>query len=171
MRFALVLLPLAVGLTLAACGSGGGYTSAGQPVSAAAAATKHAKVDTRRGALGTYLVDARGRTLYLFEKDTGRKSTCSGACATVWPPLITKERPEAEGGAKASKLSTSRRADGTRQVVYNGHPLYHFSADTKAGQTSGQGISAFGARWYVVAPSGKAITASAARATPAPYTY
>jgi len=166
MRFALALLPLAVGFTLAACGSGGGYTSAGQPVSAAApaAATKHAKVDTRRGALGTYLVDAKGRTLYLFEKDTGRKSTCSGACATVWPPLTTKERPEAEGAAKASKLSTSRRADGTKQVVYNGHPLYRFAPDTKAGQTKGQGVNGFGALWYVVSPSGKAITASGASA-------
>lgn len=166
MRFALALLPLAVGLILAACGSGGSATPAGQPVSAAAstAASKHATVDTRHGALGTYLVDAKGRTLYLFEKDTGRKSTCSGACAAVWPPLTTKERPEAEGGAKASKLSTSRRADGTKQVVYNGHPLYRFAPDTKAGQTKGQGVNGFGALWYVVAPSGRAITASGASA-------
>ena len=167
MRFALALLPLAAALILAACGSsGGGYTSAGTPASAtaSAAASKHAKIGTRHGALGTYLVDAKGRTLYLFEKDTGRKSTCSGACAAVWPPVTTRERPEAEGRAKASKLSTSRRSDGTKQVVYNGHPLYRFAPDTKAGQTKGQGVNGFGALWYVVAPSGRAITASGASA-------
>jgi predicted lipoprotein with Yx(FWY)xxD motif len=166
MRPLLLILPIITAAVVAGCGSG---TPA--PASAAAgAAAKHAVVKTHHGALGTYLVDRQGRTLYLFKKDTSPRSRCSGACAQEWPPVTSREKPEAEGGAKQSKLSTSRRSDGSRQVVYNGHPLYHFSADTKAGQTSGQGISAFGARWYVVAPSGKAITASAAGATPAPYT-
>jgi predicted lipoprotein with Yx(FWY)xxD motif len=114
-------------------------------------------VKTRHGSLGTYLVDGKGRTLYLFEKDSGGKSACYAACAQAWPPLLTNGKPRARGKAKASRLSTVRRADGSRQVVYRGHPLYYFIQDTKAGQTNGQGIDAFGALWYVVAPSGKRI--------------
>jgi predicted lipoprotein with Yx(FWY)xxD motif len=109
-------------------------------------------------------------------KDSGPRSRCSGACALAWPPLTTREKPEARGGAKAKLLATSTRGNGARQVVYGGHPLYRYEPDTAAGQTRGQGVSAFGARWYVVAPSGHAITAAAAPApsgssTPAPYGY
>jgi predicted lipoprotein with Yx(FWY)xxD motif len=165
MRKALLILPLIV--VLAGCGA-----SAGQNASApAGAAAKHAVVKTRTGDLGTYLVDARGRTLYLFEKDTGRRSRCSGACAQNWPPLITREKPEAQGGAKASLLSTRRRANGSRQVLYNGHPLYRYTGDTAAGETNGQGVSAFGARWYVLSPAGRAIRGSAATAPAPGYTY
>jgi predicted lipoprotein with Yx(FWY)xxD motif len=119
---------------------------------------KHAVVKTRSTSLGRILVDGRGRTLYLFRKDTGRRSHCSGACAAAWPPLTTRERPEAEGGAKQSKLSTSRRSNGKRQVLYNGHPLYRYAFDGGPGDTFGQGSTAFGARWFVVAPSGRAVT-------------
>jgi predicted lipoprotein with Yx(FWY)xxD motif len=170
MRTVLVIASAVLAVIVAGCGSGS-PTLAGARATGAA---KHAVVKTHHGALGTYLVDRSGRTLYLFKKDTGRRSHCSGACAQNWPPVTTREKPEAEGGAKQSKLSTKRRADGSRQVLYNGHPLYRFIADTKAGQANGQGISAFGARWYVVAPSGKAITASpsaAATPGPAPSTY
>ena len=166
MRRALVILPATVAL------AGGGAMAAGEPASApsASASAKHATVKTRHGDLGTYLVDGRGRTLYLFRKDTGRRSRCSGACAQAWPPLTTRERPKAEGGAKASLLSTSRRRNGKKQVVYNGHPLYRYAPDSAPGQTSGQGSNAFGARWYVVAPSGKAIRSTGAPA-PSPYPY
>jgi predicted lipoprotein with Yx(FWY)xxD motif len=174
MRIALVILPTALAVGIAGCGAG---YSAGSPASApAAVAAKHAVVSTRHGKLGTYLVDARGRTLYRFMKDSGPRSRCTGACAATWPPLTTRERPEAEHGAKAKLISTSKRGNGARQVVYAGRPLYHYELDTAAGQTRGQGISAFGGRWYVVAPSGRAITAAAAPApssssTPAPYGY
>jgi predicted lipoprotein with Yx(FWY)xxD motif len=165
MRRALVILPFALAV------AGGGAAAAGTPASAptATASAKHAVVKTHHGDLGTYLVDGRGRTLYLFRKDTGRRSRCSGACAQAWPPVTTRERPEAEGGAKASLLSTSRRKNGKRQVVYNGHPLYRYAPDS-VGQTNGQGVNAFGARWYVVARSGKAIRSSGA-APPSPYPY
>ena len=126
----------------------------------ASASAKPATVDTRTGPLGTYLVDGKGRTLYLFEKDTGRHSRCSGACAQVWPPLISRGKPVAEGRAKTSLLSTSRRGNGSRQVTYGGHPLYRFAPDTAAGQTKGQGVNGFGALWWVVARSGRAITSS-----------
>jgi predicted lipoprotein with Yx(FWY)xxD motif len=166
MRKALLILPIA--LLLAGCGAG-----AGQNASAPAdAAAKHAVVKTRHTDLGTFLVDARGRTLYLFKKDTGRRSRCSGACAVEWPPLITREKPEAEGSAKASLLSTTRRRNGSKQVLYNGHPLYRYAPDS-VGETFGQGLSAFGARWYVVSPSGRAIVSSGSSSAPPPsgYTY
>jgi predicted lipoprotein with Yx(FWY)xxD motif len=168
MRTVLVIVSAVLAVIVAGCGSGSPTVAS----ASATAAAKHAVVKTRHNALGTYLVDRSGRTLYLFKKDTGRRSHCSGACAQNWPPLTTREKPEAEGRAKQSKLSTSRRADGTRQVLYNGHPLYRFIADAKPGQANGQGISAFGARWYVVSPSGKAIVANpsaAAPTAPAPY--
>ena len=150
MRIALVSLAAALAV------AGGAYGAAGRP--AATAAASHAIVKTRPSALGTHLVDGQGRTLYRFLKDKGRRSRCSGACAQNWPPLTTSGRPHAAGRAKASLLSTVRRAGGARQVDYAGHPLYRFSLDSGPGKTSGQGIEAFGGRWYVVAPSGRAIT-------------
>jgi predicted lipoprotein with Yx(FWY)xxD motif len=171
MRKPLVIVPAALALGIAGCGAS---YSAGTPASApaSAAAGKHAVVKTRHGKLGTFLVDGRGHTLYLFQKDTSAKSRCSGACAAAWPPLTTREKPEAQGGAKAAKLSTSRRSGGQRQVVYNGHPVYRYEPDTAAGQTRGQGVNAFGARWYVVSTAGRAITAApAGSSTPSPYGY
>jgi len=121
------------------------------------AATGAATVKTRHGKLGTYLVDGKGRTLYLFEKDRTKTSMCADACAVAWPPLKTKGRPKAAGAAKASLLGTSKRADGTTQVTYRGHPLYYFVQDKKAGDTKGQNVDGFGAEWYVVSPAGKKI--------------
>lgn len=164
MRKALLpILPIA--LVLAGCGGGAAQN-------ASAPAAKHTVVKTRHTGLGTFLVDGRGRTLYLFEKDTGRRSRCSGECAQDWPPLTTREKPEAAGKAKASLLSTKRRANGAKQVLYNGHPLYRYAPDS-VGDTFGQGLNAFGARWYVVSPSGRAILGSGTSSAPPPsgYTY
>jgi predicted lipoprotein with Yx(FWY)xxD motif len=117
-----------------------------------------ATVKSRSTSLGTILVDAKGRTLYLFEKDRAGKSACSGACAKNWPPLLTKGAPKAAGSARKAKLGTTRRADGTSQVTYAGHPLYTFVVDAgKPGSTKGEGIEAFGAEWYVVGTAGKKI--------------
>ena len=106
---------------------------------------------------GRILVDARGRTLYLFEKDTRGHSACSGACAGAWPPLLTKTKPIAGRGTKQSLLGVIRRANGTKQVTYRGHPLYRFVQDTKPGEAKGQGSAAFGAGWYVLSPTGNKI--------------
>jgi predicted lipoprotein with Yx(FWY)xxD motif len=114
-------------------------------------------VSTGSSKLGRILVDGRGRTLYLFEKDTRRHSACSGTCATYWPPLLTRARPKARGKAAASLLGTIRRADGTTQVTYAGHPLYRYLPDARPGQTNGQDSHDFGAGWYVVSPAGKKI--------------
>jgi predicted lipoprotein with Yx(FWY)xxD motif len=114
-------------------------------------------VGTRKSSLGTFLVGPDGKTLYLFEADMTSHSTCSGACAQNWPPLTTKSPPIAGSGVKQSLLATSRRGDGTSQVVYNGHPLYYFVGDARAGDTNGEGLTAFGAGWDVVSPAGTKI--------------
>jgi predicted lipoprotein with Yx(FWY)xxD motif len=160
MRKALVIVPLVLVLAgLAATG----YAAAG---------TKHATVKTRgSAAFGSHLVDGRGRTLYRFMKDTGRHSRCTGTCAAAWPPLMSRERPEARGGAKASRLSTVRRTGGGRQVDYAGHPLYRYSGDAKPGDTSGEGINAFGGRWYLVAPSGGVVKGPSSPAPSGGYGY
>jgi predicted lipoprotein with Yx(FWY)xxD motif len=123
----------------------------------AASAATAPTVKSRHGKLGTYVVDAKGMTLYLFEKDRHGKSACSGACAKVWSPLTVKGKPTAGKGLKASLLSTITRSGGAKQVTYGGHPLYHYDDDKKAGQTKGQGSSAFGAEWYIVGTNGKKI--------------
>src|SRR3954452_22143122 len=88
-----------------------------------------ASLEVRRTKLGRILTDQRGRTLYLFEKDTHGRSTCFGACARVWPPALVRGRPRAGDGVGASKLSTTRHGGKRRQLVYAGHPLYRMSAD------------------------------------------
>ena len=107
--------------------------------------------------VGRILVDGRGRTLYLFEKDRRGMSACSGLCTTYWPPLLTNGKSLASKGAKRSLLASIRRADGSRQVTYAGHPLYFFSGDSKRGQTNGEGLTDFGALWDAVSPAGKGI--------------
>lgn len=146
-------------LLLAAC-SGSGYSGSGGSSSAPSATARSTTVETRSGALGTYLTDGSGRTLYLFVADHAGQSACSGACASAWPPLTSNGAPAASGAAKAGMLTTISRSDGSKQVSYGGHPLYYFAGDTAAGQTSGQGINGFGAKWWVVSPAGSSITRS-----------
>ena len=124
---------------------------------ASSATSKPPTVKTGTSSLGRIIVDGQSHTLYLFQKDKGAKSTCSGACAQNWPPLLTKGTPKAGASAKASLLGTTKRADGTTQVTYKGHPVYYFVQDKKAGDTKGQGVDGFGAEWYAMSPSGKKI--------------
>jgi predicted lipoprotein with Yx(FWY)xxD motif len=119
--------------------------------------SKGARVALGKTTLGKVLVDARGRTLYLFEKDSHGRSACYGACATYWPPLVSSAKPRPARGVRASLLGVSKRTDGKRQVTYAGHPLYTFFGDRKAGQTSGEGLTDFGAAWDAVAASGRAV--------------
>jgi predicted lipoprotein with Yx(FWY)xxD motif len=114
-------------------------------------------VNVRTTSLGKILVDSRGRTLYLFEKDTGPKSTCSGACASAWPPFRTSGTRKAGSGVTASLLGTTTRSDGNDEITYNGHPLYYYAGDLKAGDTNGQDLNQFGAPWYVLSPAGNKI--------------
>jgi predicted lipoprotein with Yx(FWY)xxD motif len=115
------------------------------------------RVSAASSSLGRIIVDGRGRTLYLFEKDKRGHSACSGACAMYWPPVITHGKPIAGRGVKTSLLGTIRRANGVRQVTYAGHPLYRYLLDTKSGQTNGEGLQDFGAGWDALSPAGKKI--------------
>ncbi|MFD9397131.1 hypothetical protein ACFWBB_42305 [Streptomyces sp. NPDC060000] len=110
--------------------------------------------------LGTILVDAKGRTLYLFEADKSTQSTCNGACASAWPPLLTAGAPTAGGSAKSALLGTTKRSDGNTQVTYHGHPLYGYAGDSGPGDTNGQGLNQFGAAWYVLNVSGEKVDLS-----------
>jgi predicted lipoprotein with Yx(FWY)xxD motif len=114
-------------------------------------------VGTRSTPLGQILVDSSGRTLYLFEADKGTASSCYDACAGVWPPLTTIGAPAAGPGVNQSLLAITTRKDGSSEVVYNGHPLYYFISDKNAGDTAGQGLSSFGADWYVLSAAGAKI--------------
>jgi predicted lipoprotein with Yx(FWY)xxD motif len=100
------------------------------------------------------LVDGSGRTLYLFEKDKGPRSMCAGACASAWPPVTTTGAPTAGAGVAAAKLGTTKRSGG-EQVLYAGHPLYTYVGDGSPGQTTGQDLDQFGAKWYVLGATGK----------------
>ncbi len=167
-------------LALAGCGGGGSSSTASNSSSAstggsayaqstattastpAAATGSGAGVTTvsvvHNGTLGSILVAGpKRRTVYLFAADKGPASTCSGACAEVWPPLTTSASPKAVGGADGADLGTITRSDGTKQVTYKGHPLYYYVGDPLSGDTSGQGINSFGAAWYVLAPSGSEV--------------
>ena len=147
-----------VALAAAGCGGGGGATAASLPPKTASghAATVSA---ANEGSLGKILVDSRGHTLYLFKKDARTKSACFGACATNWPPLRASGKATVAGGASASKLGTTARSDGKPQVTYNGHPLYRFKGDSKPGDTTGQGLTAFGGMWFALSASGNQVSA------------
>jgi predicted lipoprotein with Yx(FWY)xxD motif len=132
---------------------------------AAPASPRHAKLVLRSTSLGSVLVDARGHTLYLFAADRPAKSACYAQCAAVWPPLLSGGAALAGAGVKKSLLATAKRKDGRLQVVYAGHPLYFFSGDSRAGQTSGEGIEHFGGRWYAVSAAGKKVVKAAAGGT------
>jgi predicted lipoprotein with Yx(FWY)xxD motif len=161
--FIVAAAPLAIALIAAGCGgstSGSPYSSGGygSPVPASAPTRiAAATVGVASTPLGRIVVDGKGRTLYLFEKDTNRRSACYGQCATYWPPLLTHGKPAARAGAQQSLLGTTRRANGSEQVTYAGHPLYGFIQDRKAGQTTGEGSRAFGASWDVLSPAGQKI--------------
>ena len=153
----------AVGVLAAGCGSNGsggmgGYGSSGT-APASGGASSVATVSATSTSLGMILVDGSGRTLYLFEKDQPNQSACAGACAAAWPVDKSSGAPKAGSGVTASMLGTIKRSDNTTtQVTYNKHPLYYFQGDSGAGQQNGQGVDAFGAKWFVVNPAGGAVT-------------
>ena len=179
MRNLITAAAVAAGIALAAtaCSSGSSSSSTAatpaassataqpnSPTAAASASSSTAAVtiglQSASGIPGMFLVDGKGRSLYLFEADKSTTSTCSGACAAAWPPVTASGMPMAGSGVSQSLLGTTKRADGTEQVTYNGHPLYYFAADTGAGMTKGQGAKAFGAGWYVLNAKGSKIDTS-----------
>jgi predicted lipoprotein with Yx(FWY)xxD motif len=135
--------------------SSGGRYGGGEKTAASseggAGVVKAAKV----GDLGTIIVSSAGLTLYDFHKDKGGKSSCYGACASAWPPLLSEGKPKAEAGAMANQLGTTKRKDGTVQVTYNGWPLYTYAGDQAPGEANGNDIDQFGAEWYALQPDGE----------------
>jgi predicted lipoprotein with Yx(FWY)xxD motif len=175
-KLALPTAVAAAALFTAACGSsgaaGGPYgqptpgtatPAYGQTSPSAAPAPGPAVATTVTAAsspLGQLMVNGSGRTLYLFDRDLNNVSTCYNACAQAWPPLLTSGSPEAGPNVSHADLATTTRRDGSNQVTFHGHPLYTFVADKTAGDTTGQGLSAFGDLWYVVGTNGAKITTS-----------
>jgi predicted lipoprotein with Yx(FWY)xxD motif len=145
-------------LAAAGCGSSHASGSSAPPKTADG---QSATVGVANDNLGKILIDSHGRTLYLFRRDSGTKSACTGACPIDWPPLRATGKPTVGGGAAASSVTTSARSDGKAQVTYNGHPLYLFSGDQKPGDTNGEGVNAFGGLWYALSSAGNQIVGSA----------
>jgi predicted lipoprotein with Yx(FWY)xxD motif len=127
----------------------------------AAAATSATSVGVSQSKFGRILVDGHGRSLYLFDRDSNRKSSCYGGCAGEWPPLIVSGKPHATSGIKAALLGRTKRRDGRWQVTFRGHPLYTFAGDAAKGQTNGEGLDDFGGWWYLVSPAGVKVVAGA----------
>ncbi len=166
-------LAAGVALVAAACSSSssssttaaGSAPASSAPASApasspAASASGATVITTGTSSAGSFLTSSSGRAVYLWVKDTKDKSACSGGCAVAWPPVTTSGSVTAGGSVKASDLGTITRSDGTKQVTYDGHPLYYFEGDSGPGTATGQGSDSFGAKWWLVAPSGSQITAS-----------
>ena len=173
MRNSISAAVIAAGIALAATACSSSLSSNGstqapvassataQPSSPAAASSSTAAMtiglQSVSGIDGKILADGQGRALYLFTADKSSTSTCTGACASAWPPVTASAMPMAGGGVSQSLLGTTKRADGTEQLTYNGHPLYYFSADSGSGMAKGQGVKAFGSGWYVVDAKGSKI--------------
>src|SRR6188472_717311 len=153
------VIPLTA-LAVAGCG-GGGNNSTASSAPPKPASGQSAALGVENSSLGKILADSNGDTLYLFKKDAGTKSACTGACASAWPPLRASGKPTVGNGASASMVGTTPRSDGKPQVTYNGHPVYTFTGDQSPGDTSGQGVNAFGARWYAISAAGNQVTGTA----------
>jgi predicted lipoprotein with Yx(FWY)xxD motif len=151
-----LLAVAAVALVIAGCGGGGDQATAASSSGSSGGGSSTLNVSDT--SLGKVLTDQNGRTVYDFGRDTGSKSMCTGGCASEWPPVTTGGKPSVGGGLTKSMVGTTHRSDGKTQVTYNGHPLYTFSGDAKAGDTNGQGLDDFGGKWWALSPSGADVT-------------
>lgn len=150
---------LAVALLVAACSSSGGNSGSNPTTTQATqGSAAQASSATTIGVSGGHLVDGSGRTVYLWVADKNGSSNCTGACASVWPPVPGPGTPSATAHLTGGQLATVTRSDGHPQLTYAGHPLYYYAADKGAGQTAGQGSDGFGAKWWEVDAAGRAIT-------------
>jgi predicted lipoprotein with Yx(FWY)xxD motif len=149
-------------LAVAGCGGGNNNATSATPAPKPAK-TRSTVVKVANSGLGKILVDSRGRTLYLFTKDSRGKSACTGACAAPWPPLLASGNPIVGSGANASMLGTITRSGSARQVTYNGHPLYLFAKDQSPGDTNGEGVTAFGGSWFAISPAGNRVSGKSSK--------
>ena len=143
--------------------AGATQTSAGAPAAAAGVTVG----STNDPSLGGFLTGQNGMTLYVLTKDSADTSTCSGTCATNWPPLSAAAGAAITGPAGATApFATITRSDGIVQVTYNHMPLYYYAGDSKAGDTAGQGKNG---TWFVAPLSGSLTKAPAATSTTSGY--
>ena len=158
-RTALFALPIVLALALAGCGkdaktsssaSGSKSTTTEAPSASSSSSGGTPIVKLTSSKFGQILTDTQGNTLYVFEKDKGTTSNCNAGCQETWPPMPVTGTP-AGTGVGADDLGTTTRSDGTTQLTFYGHPVYHYAADNAAGDTSGQGI---GGIWCVVDKDG-----------------
>jgi predicted lipoprotein with Yx(FWY)xxD motif len=165
-----MLLLAAAAMVLAACSNSTTSTPpAGGGSSSSSAAGGGSTVQvTNSPQYGSILVDAQGKTLYLYEQDTSKTSACTGPCIPLWPALTATGTPTAGAGLNASLLGTAKQADGSNQVTYNGHLLYLFSGDANAGDVTGEGVEGF----FVVSSAGdKVASAMATSSSSSGYKY
>jgi len=164
----IMLLLAAAAMVLAACSNSTTSTppAGGTSSSGAAGGTSTVQVASSPQ-YGSILVDSHGKTLYLFEQDTSKTSACTGSCIAIWPALTATGSPTAGAGLNASLLGTATQADGSSQVTYNGHLLYLFSGDAKAGDVTGEGVEGF----FVVSSAGDKVAAAMATSSSSPYKY
>ena len=141
--------------TVSDSGTTGVQSSTNQNDSTGGATASLATAST--SGVGTYLTDANGRALYMFEKDTRNASSCTGECAKEWPPFTATTTASADSAVQSGKVDKFVRSDNTTQSTYDGMPLYYYHDDTKAGDIQGQGKKEFGGEWYLVSPSGSKI--------------
>ena len=180
MRKSLALLLAPIALLAAACGSNSSSSTASAPAASAstttassttAASSTTTALSSPAGAatseittkslpgLGTVLVNGQGRTLYIFEPDKRTKVTCTGGCATAWPPVkLTGAKATTGGAVKPALVSSDPDPAGGRVVTYNGWPLYLFAGDSGAGTANGQALNSSGGLWYVITPAGTVVT-------------
>jgi predicted lipoprotein with Yx(FWY)xxD motif len=172
-RQLLLTVPLvALGLTLAACGSDGDDQAPEQTTTAAAAsgastapdtteqkpeqpaaAATGTKITTGDSQFGEILFDGDDRAIYYFDKEQNGRSECYGACAVAWPPVLTDGRPFSAGGAQSNLVGSVKRDDGTTQVTYDGRPLYYY-VDDPPGVILCHNVEEFGGLWLAVEPDG-----------------
>jgi predicted lipoprotein with Yx(FWY)xxD motif len=155
----------AVAPASAASGSPASHSPASHSPASGSPAASSTVITTASASGSKFLISGTGHAVYLWAKDGKNSSACTGACASAWPPVPATGKVTAAGGAVSSDLGTITRSDGTKQVTYDGHPLYYFAGDSGAGQANGQGSDSFGAKWWLVAPSGASVTGSVASFT------
>jgi predicted lipoprotein with Yx(FWY)xxD motif len=151
----MIMLALVAALTLAACSNGTSTTPPAAGGTSGPASSGSTVQVASSPQYGSILVDAQGKTLYLFEQDTSKTSACTGTCIATWPPLTATGSPTAGTGLNASLLGTAKQGDGSNQVTYNGHLLYLFTGDANAGDVTGEGVEGF----FVVSSTGDKVAA------------
>jgi predicted lipoprotein with Yx(FWY)xxD motif len=167
----LLVVSICAGLLVAGCGGSSSKAGTSSKPRGSGSPTGPVTIKTVTGRNGTYLTNRSGRAIYMWLGDDAGKSNCSGNCALAWPPVLTASAPRASGGARSANLGTITRSGGGKQVTYKGHPLYYFVVDSGPGTTKGQGSASFGARWWLVAPSGAAITVNGSSSVSPPISY